>query len=88
MENLHNQLHEVFVLRCLRITKNFRCISSEVRELPYFDGYGSSKEFLQAFEAEVPRERRLWALNLAAQHLRGGGTHIRGRSRIGKSVGI
>ena len=43
IENWQNWLHDVSVLRCLRITKSFRCISLEVRELPYFDGSGSIK---------------------------------------------
>ena len=45
--------------------KKLHYISSEVRDLPYFDGFGNVRDFLRAFEAEVPRERRLWALNLA-----------------------
>ena len=65
MEKWKNQLHDVSVLRCLRVTKDFRCISSEVRDLPYFDGPGSIRDFLLAFEAKVPRGRRLGALNLA-----------------------
>lgn len=65
IENWKNQLHDVSALRCQRITRDFHCISLEVRELPYFDGSGSIKEFLQTFKAEFPRERRLWALNLA-----------------------
>ena len=56
IENWKNRLHDVFSLQCLRITKDFRCISSEVREFPYFDGSSSIREFLQTFEAEVPRE--------------------------------
>lgn len=46
MENWQNRLHDVSALRCLRVTRNFRCISSEVRYLPYFYGSGSIKEFL------------------------------------------
>ena len=46
IENWQNRLHDVFVLRCLRITKSFRCISSEVRELSYFDGFSSVRDFL------------------------------------------
>ena len=44
MENWKNQLHDISVLRCLRITREFCYISSEVRELPYFDDSGSIKE--------------------------------------------
>ena len=43
MENWHNWLHDVSLLWCLRVIKNFSCISSEVRDLPYFDGSGNIK---------------------------------------------
>ena len=56
IENWKNRLHDVSMLRCLQVTKDFRCISSEVRDLPYFYGYDNIKEFLRAFEADVPRE--------------------------------
>ena len=56
IENWKNQLHDVSTLRCLRITKNFHCISSEVRDLPYFDGSGNVTDFLRAFEAKLPQE--------------------------------
>ena len=46
IENWKNQLYDVSALQCLRVTKNFRCISSKVRDLPYFDGSGTIKEFL------------------------------------------
>ena len=53
------------MLRCLRVTRNFRYISAEVRDLPYFGDSGNIKEFLLAFEEEVPKGRRLGALKLA-----------------------
>ena len=56
IENWKNRLHDVSTLRCLQITKNFCCISSEVIDLPYFDGSGNIREFLRAFEVEVPKE--------------------------------
>ena len=40
-------------------------MSSKVREFPYFDGSGSIKDFLKAFEVDVPEEWRFWALELA-----------------------
>ena len=64
IDNCKNWLHDVSALRCLRVTKDFHCVSSKVRDQPYFDGYGNIKEFLRAFKAEVPREQRLWALKL------------------------
>ena len=54
MENWKNQLHNVSALRRLRVTRDFHCISSKVRDLPYFDDFGSIKEFFRAFQAEVP----------------------------------
>ena len=65
MEHWHTRLHKASKLRCLQVIKNFHCISSEVRYLPYFDGFGNIRDFLQTFEVEISRERRLWALNLA-----------------------
>ena len=65
MENWKNQLHDVSALRCLWVTRDFHCISLEVRDLPSFDGSGSIKDFVWAFEAEVSRGQRLWALKLA-----------------------
>ena len=56
IENWKNWLHDVSALRCLRITREFHYISLEVRELPYFDGSGSVRYFLQTFEPEVSRE--------------------------------
>ena len=65
LENWQGRLYAVSALRCLRVTRNFRCISSKVRDLPYFGDSGNIKEFLRAFEAEVPKESRLGALLLA-----------------------
>ena len=31
------------------------------------DGSSSIRDFLRAFEVEVPREQRMWALNLAVE---------------------
>ena len=65
MENWKNRLHDVSMMRCLKITKNFWCISSEVRELASFDGSGSVKEFLETLEKFIPEELRFWVLDLA-----------------------
>ena len=46
IENWQNRLHDVSALHCLWVTKDFCCISSEVRDLPYFDNLGNVKEFL------------------------------------------
>lgn len=46
MENWKNRLDDVSMLRCLQIRKNFGSISSEVRDLPYFDSSGNVRDFL------------------------------------------
>ena len=46
IDNCKNWLHDVSALRCLRVTRDFRCVSSEVRDIPYFDGSSNIKEFL------------------------------------------
>ena len=55
MENWQNRLHDVSVLHCLRVTRNLRCISLEVRELPYFDGSGNDVLFLEKNGKGRPR---------------------------------
>ena len=64
LENWQGQLHDVSPLRCLRVIRNFRCISSEVRDLPYFEDAGDIKDFLRTFEDKFSKEHRLEALPL------------------------
>ena len=56
MENWKNQLDDVLALQYLRVTRDFCCISLEVRDISHFDESGSIKEFLRIVEALVPRE--------------------------------
>ena len=72
LENWQGQSREVLALQCLRVTRNFCCISFEVRDLPYFGDLGNIKEFLCAFKADFPKGCRLWAVNLT---LHGTPTH-------------
>ena len=36
--------------------KSLRCVSSEVRKLPYYDGLTDVDMFLDEFECEVPED--------------------------------
>ena len=64
LEHWHNRLHEVSILRCNMMTKSLRCVSSEVRNLPYYDGLTDSDKFLGTFEREVPEKHFFRALDL------------------------
>ena len=44
-----NQLHEVSTLHYNMMTKSLRCVSLEVRNLPYYDGLTDVDHFLDAF---------------------------------------
>jgi hypothetical protein len=61
LEHWQNRLHEVSTLRCNMMTKSLRCVSSEVRNLPYYDGLTDVDKFLDAFEREVPEKHRFQA---------------------------
>ena len=56
MDNWKNRLHDVSALHY---------ISTEVRELHFFDGSGEVETFLRKLEEEVLEERWLWALNFS-----------------------
>lgn len=47
-------MHEVSTLHCNTMTKSLRCVSSEVRSLPYYDGLTNLDKFMDAFEREDP----------------------------------
>jgi len=53
-----NQLHEVTTLSCNMMTRSLRCVSSEVRNMPTYDGLNDVDIFLDAFEREVPEKQR------------------------------
>ena len=46
-------MHEVSTLRCNMITKSLHCVSSEVRNMPYYDGLTNVDQFLDEFAREV-----------------------------------
>lgn len=56
LEHWQNRLQEVSSLRCNRLTKSIRCISTEVWNLPYYDGLEGFNLFLDKFERDVPEE--------------------------------
>lgn len=45
--------------------KSLRCVSSNVRKLPYYDGFTDIDMFLDEFECEVPKDHCFQALELA-----------------------
>jgi len=65
LEHRLNHLYEVSTLQCNMMTKSLRCVTSEVRKLPYYDGLINIVMFLDEFEREVPEDRRFQALELA-----------------------
>ena len=46
LENWKNQLNEVYALHCNRVTKSLQCLSSNLRQLPYYDGLTNVNMFL------------------------------------------
>lgn len=65
LEHWQNRLHEVSTLHYNMMTKSLRCVSSEVRNLPYYDCLTDVDKFLDAFEREVPEDHYFQALDLA-----------------------
>ena len=64
LENWQNRMHEVSVLRCNHVTYDLRCITSEVRYFPHYDGSTDVNMFLGELERSVPIEQRFQALDL------------------------
>lgn len=58
LEHWKNQLHEVSTLHCNMMTKSLHYISSEIRNLPYYDGLTDVNNFLDEFEWEVHEHDR------------------------------
>jgi len=54
IECWQNQLHEVTTLNCNMMTRLLHCVSSEVRNLPIYDGLNEVDTSLDTFEKEVP----------------------------------
>jgi len=65
LEHWKNHLHELSTLRCNMMTKSLRCISLEVRKLPYYDGLIDVDLFLDDFECEFLEDHHFQALELA-----------------------
>ena len=58
-EELHrwqNRLHEVTTLSYNMVTRSLRCVSTEVRNMPTYDGLNDVDIVLNAFEREVPEK--------------------------------
>ena len=47
------------------MTKSLDCVSSKVRNLPYYDGLTNVDKFLDAFEREAPEDHRFQVIYLA-----------------------
>lgn len=45
--------------------ESLRCVLSEVRKIPYYDGLTNVDKFLDAFEHKVPEDHHFQALDLA-----------------------
>jgi hypothetical protein len=76
IERWQNRLHEVTTLNCNMMTRSLRCVSTEVRDLPTYDGL-SEVDISWKFEREVPEKQRFQALKwvLRATPARWWGTH-------------
>ena len=57
LKRWYNRLHEVTTLSCNMMTRSLCCVSSEVRNLPTYDGLNDVDVFLHAFEREVPKKQ-------------------------------
>ena len=65
LEHWENRLHEVCTLRCNMMTKLLHCVSSKVRNLPYYNGLTNIDKFLDAFERKVFEKHLFQVLDLA-----------------------
>lgn len=63
LEHWQNRLHEVSTLRCNMMTKSLHCVSSKVRNLPYYDGFTDVDKFLDTFKREVLEKHHFQALD-------------------------
>lgn len=55
LEHWQNHLHEVSTLCYNMMTKSLCCVSSKVRNLPYYDSLTNVDNFLDVFESAVPQ---------------------------------
>jgi hypothetical protein len=58
-------MYEVSIRRCARLTRYVRWIVTIVSNLPTFDGLNPLEAFLSDFEASVPKQQRLLAMDEA-----------------------
>jgi hypothetical protein len=58
-------MYEVSTRRCARLTREVRWIGTTVSNLPTFDGLNPLETFLLDFEASVPMQQRLLAMDEA-----------------------
>jgi len=89
IERWKNLLHDVTTLNCNMMVRSLHCMTTEVRDLPMYDGLTMVDEFLNKFESEVLEQQRFdalkWALctkparwwGTCQQHLRIG-AHVEG----------
>lgn len=56
LDHWNNRLHEVSTLHCNMMTNSLCCVSSEVRNMTYYDGLTDVHHFLDVFEREVPKK--------------------------------
>jgi hypothetical protein len=70
-------MYEVSTRRCARLTKEVRRIGTTVSNLPTFDGLNPLEDFLLDFEASVPMQPILLAMDeaLKSTPTRWWGTH-------------
>jgi hypothetical protein len=70
-------MYEVSTRRCARLTREVRWIGTTVSNLPTFDGLNPLETFLSEFEASVPTQQILLAMDEALKETptRWWGTH-------------
>jgi uncharacterized protein (DUF1697 family) len=65
LENWKNKMYEVSTRRCAILTRDVRWIDTTVSNFPTFDGMNLLETFLSKFEASVPTQQRLLAMDEA-----------------------
>ena len=77
LENWQKRLHEVSARRCEKITKAVHCMTTEVCDLPFYDGLGNLNTLFRDYERQVLKCQIYLALDIAltATPTRWWGTH-------------
>ena len=57
IERWQNRLHEVTTLNWNMMTRSLRCVLTEVRDMPTYDGLSEVDTFSDKFEREVPKKQ-------------------------------